>query len=565
MSEERVARKRLGEMLVQAKLLTPEELERVLELQRSDNRRLGDILVEQGMVSPENLAMTLSLHLNLPLIDLKRHTVQPDALRLIPEEMAREHKLIPLDIIDGALGVVMDDPADIQVIEELTARSGMSVRPMVGVAPDIEAAIDLYYKTKGEIEERITEIAPPPLIEEVEEERLSAEVIAQAPVVRAVDLMLEQAVKDHASDIHLEPEEDSLRVRYRIDGILHDGLSLPKSAHEPLISRIKIMAGMNIAERRRPQDGQFDARIGGEEIFFRVATSDTAWGEMTVLRVLDRSIALLEMSKLGFQAASLDTYRGMLQSPFGMILVSGPTGSGKTTTLYASINQLNREELNIMTIEDPIEYNFRGINQIQVNRLAGIDFATGLRAIIRLDPDVILVGEIRDSETAETATNAALTGHLVLSSVHSNDAAGALFRLLDLGVEPFLLVSAVIGVVAQRLVRCVCSRCRTLAPPPPEERFAYENEMGETAPELHYGEGCNFCAGTGYRGRTGVFEVLVVSEEIRRLLLKGASASEVKAQALNEGMIPMWRDGMMKVKEGITTPYEVMRKVYALG
>jgi len=247
------------------------------------------------------------------------------------------------------------------------------------------------------------------------------------------------------------------------------------------------------------------------------------------------------------------------------MLVSGPTGSGKTTTLYASINQLNREELNIMTIEDPIEYNFRGINQIQVNRLAGIDFATGLRAIIRLDPDVILVGEIRDSETAETATNAALTGHLVLSSVHSNDAAGALFRLLDLGVEPFLLVSAVIGVVAQRLVRCVCSRCRTLAPPPPEERFAYENEMGETAPELHYGEGCNFCAGTGYRGRTGVFEVLVVSEEIRRLLLKGASASEVKAQALNEGMIPMWRDGMMKVKEGITTPYEVMRKVYALG
>lgn len=565
MPEYTVAGKPLGEILVQAKLLTPEELERALELQRGDNKRLGDILVEQGMVSPENLAMTLSLHLNLPLIDLKRHTVQPDTLRLIPEEVARKHNLIPLDIIDGALGVVMDDPADIQVIEELTARSGMPVRPMVGVGPDIEAAIDLYYKTKGEIEERITEIAPPPLIEEVEEERLSAEVIAQAPVVRAVDLMLEQAVKDHASDIHLEPEEDSVRVRYRIDGILHHGLSLPKSAHAPLISRVKIMAGMNIAERRRPQDGQFNAKIRGEEIFFRVATSDTAWGEMAVLRVLDRSIALLELSELGFQVACLDTYRRMLQSPFGMILVSGPTGSGKTTTLYASINQLNREELNIMTIEDPIEYNFRGINQIQVNRLAGINFATGLRAIIRLDPDVILLGEIRDSETAETATNAALTGHLVLSSVHSNDAVGALFRLLDLGVEPFLLVSAVIGVVAQRLVRCVCSRCRTLAPPPPEEQFAYEKEMGETAPQLYYGEGCNFCAGTGYRGRTGVFEVLVVSEEIRRLLLKGASASEVKAQALKEGMIAMWRDGMMKVKEGITTPYEVMRKVYALG
>lgn len=565
MAEETVARKRLGEMLIQAKLLTPEELERALELQRSNYKRLGDILVEQGMVSPENLAMTLSLHLNLPLIDLKRHKAQPDALRLIPEEMARKYRLMPLDIIDGALQVVMNDPGDIRVIEELTARAGMPVRPMVGVEPDIEAAIDLYYKTSGEIEERITEIAPPPPIEEVEEERLSAEAIAQAPIVRAVDLMLEQAVKDHASDIHLEPEEDSVRVRYRIDGILHDGLSLPKSAHASLISRIKIMAGMNIAERRRPQDGQFEAKVRGEEIFFRVATSDTAWGEMAVLRVLDRSVALLELSELGFQATSLDTYRRMLQSPFGMILVSGPTGSGKTTTLYASINQLNREELNIMTIEDPVEYNFRGINQIQVNRLADINFATGLRAIVRLDPDVILIGEIRDSETAETAVNAALTGHLVLSSVHSNDAVGALFRLLDLGVEPFLLVSAVIGVVAQRLVRCVCSRCHALAPPPPEERFAYEKEMGKTAPKLYYGEGCNFCAQTGYCGRTGVFEVLVVSEEIRRLLLKGASASEVKAQALKEGMVPMWRDGMMKVKEGITTPYEVMRNVYVLG
>jgi general secretion pathway protein E len=296
-----------------------------------------------------------------------------------------------------------------------------------------------------------------------------------------------------------------------------------------------------------------------------VATSDTAWGETAVLRVLDRSIVLLELSQLGFQVASLNTYHGMLQSPFGMILISGPTGSGKTTTLYASIDRLNREEVNIMTIEDPIEYNFRGINQIQVNRLAGMDFATGLRAILRLDPDVILVGEIRDSETAETAVNAALTGHLVLSSVHSSDAVGALFRLLDLGVEPFALVSAVIGVVAQRLVRRVCSRCRAFASPPPEEQFAYEKEMGEPAPRLYYGEGCNFCAGTGYRGRTGVFEVLAVSEEIRRLLLKGASASQVKAQALKEGIIPMWRDGMMKVKEGITTPYEVIRNVYTLG
>jgi len=565
MSEDRFARKRLGEVLVQAKLLTPEDLARALELQRSDPRKLGDILIQEGMVSPENLAMTLSLHLNVPFIDLKRHTVQADALRLIPEEVARKHKLIPLDIIDGTLSVVMCDPADFQVVEALAARSGMPVRPMVGIESDIEATIDLHYTTSVEIAERITEFAPAPVIEGVEEERITAEVVAEAPIVRSVDLMLEQAVKDHASDIHLEPEEDSLRVRYRIDGILHHGLTLPKSAHAPLISRIKILAGMNIGERRRPQDGQFADTIKGEEVFFRVSTSDTAWGEMAVLRVLDRSIALLELSELGFQPTPLDTYRRMLQSPFGMILASGPTGSGKTTTLYASVNLLNREVQNVMTIEDPIEYNIRGINQIQVNRLAGIDFATGLRACLRLDPDVILVGEIRDSETAETATNAALTGHLVLSSVHSNDAVGALFRLLDLGVEPPLLVSAVISVVGQRLVRRVCTRCRALAAPPPEEQFAYEKETGEVASQLHYGEGCAFCAQTGYRGRTGVYEVLVLSEEIRRLLLRGAGASEVKAQALKEGMIPMRRDGMMKVKEGITTPYEVLRNVYTIG
>ncbi|MCJ7621345.1 MAG: Flp pilus assembly complex ATPase component TadA, partial [Anaerolineae bacterium] len=277
MSEDRFARKPLGEVLVQAKLLTPEDLTRALELQRSDKKRLGEILIQEGMVSPENLAMTLSLHLNVPFIDLKRHTVQADALRLIPEEVARKHKLIPLDIIDGALSVVMDDPANFQVVEELAARSGMPVRPMVGIASDIEATINLHYTTSAEIAERMTEFAPAPVIEGVEEERITAEVVAEAPIVRAVGLMLEQAVKDHASDIHLEPEEDSLRVRYRIDGILHHGLTLPKSAHAPLISRIKILAGMNIGERRRPQDGQFADTIKGEEVFFRVATSDTAW------------------------------------------------------------------------------------------------------------------------------------------------------------------------------------------------------------------------------------------------------------------------------------------------
>jgi len=296
-----------------------------------------------------------------------------------------------------------------------------------------------------------------------------------------------------------------------------------------------------------------------------VATGNSSWGEMAVLRVLDKSISVMDLSELGFLPDSLNTYQKLIQSPFGMILASGPTGSGKTTTLYASINQLDSKERNIITIEDPIEYRFANINQMQVNPLANITFANGLRAIMRLDPDVILVGEIRDTETASTAIQAALTGHLVLSSVHANDAVGVLFRLMDLGVEPFLITSAVVGIVAQRLVRRVCPYCRILREAPEEERLIYEDEMGEKRAKFYYGAGCNFCANTGYLGRMGVYEIMVMSEEIRRLVLRGASADEIKAQAIKEGMVPMWRDGMLKVKEGLTTPHEVLRNVFVIG
>ena len=556
----------LGHALLEAKLVSQEELRYALEKQRAgDTRRLGRILVEEGLLDEEGLAMALSVHLNLPFIDLKRHTVQPEALRLVPEEVARRHHLVPLDFVDGSLALVMEDPTDIQVMQEISALAGVNLYPTVGVGPDIQGAIDLYYKSNRAIEQEVAEFAGLPEALPTTEGAGAPEAVAQDPIVRAVDLLLEQAVRDRASDIHIEPDRDGVNVRLRVDGILHRALTLPKVSHSALLSRIKVLAGMNIAERRRPQDGQFGAVIGHEETYFRVATSDTTWGEMAVLRILGRSESILGLADLGLHDESLATFRRMIQSPYGMVLVSGPTGSGKTTSLYAAVSQLDRDHLNVMTIEDPVEYNFPGIHQLQVNRTAEITFASGLRGIMRLDPDAIMVGEVRDGETAEAAVQAALTGHLVLSSIHANEAAGALYRLAHLEVERFLIVSAVIGVVAQRLVRKVCTRCSRPAQPTPEEKEAYLAEMGEPLASIRVGEGCAYCNRTGFQGRTGVFEVMPLTASLRQLLLQGAGVGDMENLAVKEGMITMRRDAMMKVKAGITTPAEVMRNVYTLN
>jgi len=501
----------------------------------------------------------------LPYADLTRYKVQPEVLRLIPEGLARRWDILPLRMEEGALVVAMADPNNLYAIENVRAISRREVKVLQAALMDIRGAINLNYRAAGEIEKQIRDIIPVEPERVDRGERISSDLIAQAPVVRAVNLLISQAVKDRASDIHIEPQQDRLRVRYRIDGILHETLSLPLSVHGPLISRVKVLSDMNIAERRRPQDGHFAASVDGKEVDIRVATADTTWGEMTVLRVLDKSLSVIDLADLGFLPDSLVTYRKLIQAPYGMLLASGPTGSGKTTTLYASINQLDSKGRNVITIEDPVEYHFANINQMQVNPQANVTFASGLRATMRLDPDIILVGEIRDSETASIATQAALTGHLVLSTVHANDAVGALFRLMDLGTEPFLLTSAVVGVLAQRLVRRVCPHCRVLREGSKEEQWAYEKETGEARTRFYYGEGCNFCALTGYYGRMGVYEILVMSEEIRRLVLQGASTDVIKAKAIEEGMVTMWRDGMLKVKEGLTTPSEVMRNVFVIG
>ena len=554
--------KKLGEILVDAGLITPEQLAQAVEEARQQQKRLGDYLQDEGMVAAEDVALALSLQLNLPIIDLTRQHVQPEALALVPEEYARQHDLIPVDLTGDSLVVVMADPLNMHVLEDLRARARKIIQPAVGILSDIREAVNRNYVGWNEIERQVSMVAP--RVGETAAEEAEPNVTAQTPIVRTAQLLIAQAVRDRASDIHLEPKEDHLRVRYRIDGFLHEVQTLPLSVHPPLISRLKVLAGMNIAERRRPQDGQFSVRVEAKEVDFRVATSDSAHGEMMVLRVLDKSLSLIALKELGFLPEALDQYTQMLRKPFGMVLVGGPTGSGKTTTLYASLNQLDRKGRNIVTIEDPIEYHFEDVNQIQVNAQASITFASGLRSIMRLDPDVILVGEVRDSETAAMATQTSLTGHLVLSSIHANDAVGILFRLIDLGVEPFLISSALVGVASQRLVRRVCSHCRALADVPAEEASAYEDELGEKPEKLYYGSGCNFCANTGYAGRTGVYEVMALSEEIRRLLLKGASSADIKAQALSEGMITMRRAAMLKVQQGVTTPLEVIRNVYSI-
>jgi general secretion pathway protein E len=554
----------LSQVLVEANLITPEQLQQARQLQVQGRGSLGSILVDSGWVSPESLAIALSLYLNLPLIDLKRHSVQPTVLRHVPEQIARKHHVIGLDVLDGALVVVMADPTDTQVIEELTVQSGMQVMPMVGIRDEIDTAISLNYKASGEIQRQLAQLVPALDHAAEREGPRQIEVTAEDPVVRAVDMMLEQAVRDRASDIHISPTQDAVVVRYRVDGLLQQSLTLPRGIHQPLLSRIKVLAKMNVAETRRHQDGQFSVMLGDKEVFFRVATSDTLWGEMAVLRLLGRTQETLDLSALGLLPESLKSMRRMLQAPFGMVLVAGTTGSGKTTTLYAALNQIEREQLNIMTIEDPVETDLRLINQIKVNRTAGVTFASGLRAIMRLDPDVIMVGEIRDRETADVATQAALTGHLVLSSINANDAPGALFRLANLGIERSMEASAVLGVVAQRLVRRVCPHCKAVGTPTPEEQAAYRAEMKEELVHFTLGQGCNFCRQTGYIGRIGVFEVLVMGVSLQELFLAPASASELRSEAIRQGMIPMRRNGMQLVKYGITTPKEVMRNVYSL-
>ena len=545
----------LAQMLVETGMLTAAEVTQAQEVAWRERQPLGQVLVRDALVLSRDLATLTALHLGLTMVDLRSQTIDPAAVALIPEETARKNLVLAIQRDGDRLTVAMTDPTDLQLHQDLATRTGCTIEPVVCTQEDIQEHVDLSY--------RLTMQAPTK--EAAPTERVTARLLRNALPAQVIDLLLRQALQDRASDIHIEPTDNRLRIRFRIDGILHDVMNLPSEMHPVIIARLKIMCGMNIAERRRPQDGQLNFEAQNRIIDVRVAVSDTVAGEMSVLRLLDnKKFTLLGLDQLGFGGDAQVRFRQMLRLPYGMIIICGPTGSGKSTTLYASISQMDRVQQKIITIEDPVEYHMSEINQMQVHAEAGVTFASQLRSILRLDPDVILIGEIRDQETAIIATQAALTGHLVLTSLHANDSVSALLRLRDLGVPSYLISASVAGIVAQRMVRSVCTTCQTMTPSSKAEQDAYAAELGEVRERFLYGSGCNACAQTGYLGRTGVFEILTMTDSLRQLFLDEAPRYRLGEQAMQDGMTLLRRDGMMKVKNGITTPYEVMRVLFTL-
>jgi type IV pilus assembly protein PilB len=533
--------KRLGELLLENGLLTPEQLETALAVQRRERRPLGQVLLAQGLVDEKALAGVLSLHFDVPQIDFARARVEKDALALISESYAREHTILPIRVNKDELEVATVDPGDLALFAELKVLTRKRIKPVLGVKSQIDQAITQSYKLRSGVDRHVRSF------EETYRPTLANRRLAE--------------VKQDAPDIHIEPQQDHLRIRFRIDGVLHDATRLPATLAAPIISRVKLLANLDIVDRRHSQDGQIQTTVDGRPLDIRVGTIETIWGEKAVLRLLERSRSILRLDTLGFSPATLKMFRGLVQSPYGMILVTGPTGSGKTTTLYAALNELNRVEKNVMTIEDPVEYTFEDVNQIQINRLAGITFANGLRGILRQDPDAILVGEIRDKETAEISVQSALTGHLVLSSLHATDAVGAIYRFLEMGIESFMVTSAVIGVLAQRLVRRNCPDCTAVYEPSTEELEFYR-AVGGQGIIFHRGTGCANCVHTGFRGRIGVFEVLPMSDGLKRLLVRDAPHEELREQAIREGMTTLRSAGVARIDEGLTTIAEVIRSVH---
>jgi len=552
--------KRLGELLIENGLLTPEQLEAALVEQQRQHLPLGQVLLAQGLVDEAALAGVLSQHFKVPQIDLSRARVEKEALALIPESYARENTILPIRVSNDELEVATVDPGDLALMAELKVLTRKRIKPVIGVSSEINNAIRQFYKLEAGVSRHVRSFEETYRPATGTGRRL-AEVKQDAPVVQIVDLIIAQAIEERASDIHIEPQHDHLRVRFRIDGVLHDATKLPVTLAAPIASRVKLLANLDIVDKRHSQDGQIQTTVDGRPLDIRVGTIETIWGEKVVLRLLERSRSILSLDTLGFSPSTRETFMDLIRSPYGMVLVTGPTGSGKTTTLYAALNELDSVEQNVMTIEDPVEYTFANVNQIQINRLAGITFATGLRAILRQDPDAILVGEIRDKETAEISVQSALTGHLVLSSLHATDAVGAIYRFLEMGIEPFMVASSVIGVEAQRLVRKICEKCG-VADKPALEQFAFYRSIGGRGSTFKRGSGCAHCSHTGFRGRIGIFEVLKVTDSVKQLIVKDTPPEVLRKQVIDSGMTTLGESGLAKIDEGLTTIGEVMRSVH---
>jgi type IV pilus assembly protein PilB len=552
--------RQLGDLLVERQAVTPGQLNEALLQQAASGKRTGALLVELGALDELDLVEVLAEQFDLAVADLGEHAPDPDAVGALPESLARAHTCIPLEVDEGHLVVAVADPStDLQ--QQLALAAGMPVAMVLAAGTDIRRAIDASYRSLTGIEQFVE------AFERTTTVRKAAALTSEsaqddAPVVQVVNKIITQALRDRASDVHVEPQDSRLRIRFRIDGALHDVLALPESMGPALTSRLKIMAGMNIVERRRPQDGQISMDVDGRSVDIRVATTGVVWGEKVVLRILDKSRPLYKLKDLGMPEDTHTTFSKLVHAPFGMVLCAGPTGSGKTTTLYATMSEINESQRNIMTIEDPVEYVFPSINQISTNEQAGLTFATGLKSILRQDPDVILVGEIRDVDTARIATQSALTGHFVLSSLHATDSVAALHRFLDMGIESFLIASSVLGVVGQRLMRKMCKHCKKAYTPSSEELAFWEESGGSSKTKFYRGQGCNLCSGTGFSDRIGVYELLTITPEIKRLVVGWATQDELRRMAVKQGMRTMRDEAVALVEQDLTTIPEVVRNIY---
>jgi type IV pilus assembly protein PilB len=586
-------RKRLGEMLISEGLLTEEKLERVLAEQRAHGGRIGMLLKDLGFVTEDDIIRALGRQMGIAYIDLSSTVIDPEVVKLVPEILARRHGVVPLFKNENRLTLAMSDPLNVFAIDDVKRVAGCEVEPVMSKEADMMRAIDRCYGMAGAMEEVVRNFEEQHvgrdrregtgdrrredrgdtrsqyLIDRrgselgVGEEGDGLEITADdAPVVKLVNTVIAQAVREGASDIHIEPDSDVLRVRFRIDGILREVTAPPKHLQQGVISRIKIMASLDISERRVPQDGRIEMKVGEKEFDLRLSTLPTIHGEKAVMRLLDKSSVMLGLNDLGFAEETLKSILKIIHRPYGMILVTGPTGSGKTTTLYSALMELNAIEKNIVTIEDPVEYQIKRITQVPVNVKSGVTFASGLRSILRQDPDILMVGEVRDRETAVIAIQAALTGHFVLSTLHTNDSAGAITRLIDIGVEPFLIASSLVGVISQRLLRKVCKNCKETYPAPPQ--LVYELNLGDFVEggseiRLVRGTGCAECRGIGYSGRVGIYEILIADDTIRRLIIKRAPSTEIRKKASAQKFSSLQVEGLRKAIQGITTIEEVLR------
>jgi type IV pilus assembly protein PilB len=598
---------KLGQILITSNIISEEQLKQALNLQKREGGRLGTNLAKLGYITEDKLVSFLSKQFGVPAINLSEYTVDPAVVKLIPLEMARKYFIMPIARVGATLTIAMADPSNVFAIDDVKFMTGYNVEVVVAAESAILSSITGNYSKGGDglvastkasgqamqakdytfSEEEMNggegsmSLDEGPSVDvgefdkivgsaldnvDVVEEKEDAEAIkeVEAPIVKLVNGIFVNAIKAGASDIHLEPYENSMRVRYRVDGVMYSVMTLPTKIKASLTSRVKIMSRLDIAERRLPQDGRIKLKLGKKrEIDFRVSTLPTLFGEKTVLRILDKSNLQVDLTKLGFEKRQLDDFMEAIEKPYGMVLVTGPTGSGKTTTLYSALNHLNKPGINIMTAEDPVEYNFMGINQVQVREEIGLTFASSLRSFLRQDPDIIMVGEIRDFETAEIAVKAALTGHLVLSTLHTNDAPSTISRLLNMGIEPFLVSSSVILILAQRLARKVCQQCKEEETVPAQAllKVGFSEEEAKTV-KCHRGKGCSACNNSGYKGRIALYEVVPISDEIRELILEGASANEIKKAAIRLGMKSLRMSGLTKVREGITSLEEVLRVTF---